>query len=140
MNLEEKDLINKIEDVRITLNSDRINVDSGEVLLFSNYLIITSKNEDKKYKIIYNNIVFFAIELKKRMIVLSDWKKYGVINIFVGVDRDIDELFEQIRTCINNSNNINENVELNEDTNNEKLLEEWEKKMVFNDIDKKKNK
>ena len=41
---------------------------------------------------------------------------------------------------INDNNNINiDNVELEEEgINNEKLLEEWEKKMIFNDKEENK--
>ena len=48
----------------------------------------------------------------------------------------MNEFFNQINTCINENNNINEdNIELNEETNYDKLLEEWEKKMVFNNYE-----
>ena len=62
--------------------------------------------------------------------------KIILINIFIGEDKNIFELFEEIRTCMHNSD-IKENVELNEDENNEKLLTEWEEKMIFNDPDEK---
>ena len=136
MKSEESAYINIIEDVRITIKTGKINIDTGDVLIYSNYLIISPKNEDKKYKLVYDDIIFSAIELTKRVIILSDLKKYDVINIFIGEDKNIFELFEEIRTCMHNSD-IKENVELNEDENNEKLLTEWEEKMVFNDLDEK---
>ena len=56
-------------------------------------------------------------------------------------EEDVSELFNQLCLCINEDNNINtDNIELEEEANNEKLLEEWEKKMIFNDNDERKNK
>jgi len=136
MSSEESEYITIIEDVKITIKNGNIDIDPGDVVLYSNYLMICKPFEDKQYKLFYNDIIFSAIELTKRVIILSDFKKYDVINIFIGEDRDIFVLFEEIRTCMHNSE-INKNVELNEDENNEKLLEEWEKKMVFNDSEEK---
>ena len=70
------------------------------------------------------------------MIILCDIKKYNIINLFCNTEEELNELFNQICICINDYNNINtQNINLNEEANNEKLLEEWEKKMVFNNFE-----
>ena len=104
---------------------------------------MTLKNQIKikKIKILYKDITFHAIEKQKKKIVLCDMKKYNIINILCNTEEEVSELFNQLCLCINEDNNINsDNIELEEEANNEKLLEEWEKKMIFNDNDEGKNK
>ena len=68
-------------------------------------------------------------------------KKYNIINILCNTEEEVSELFNQLCLCINEDNNNNsDNIELDEEANNEKLLEEWEKKMIFNDNDEGKSK
>ena len=68
-------------------------------------------------------------------------KIWYIINILCNTEEEVSELFNQLCLCINEDNNINsDNIELEEEANNEKLLEEWEKKMIFNDKDEGKNK
>ena len=136
MNNHESDSLFKIEDIKIQCDSKKINLVSSEVTLYSNYLIIKSKNETKNLKIFYQDITFHAIEKQKKMIIICDIKKYNLINFFCNSEDEMNEFFNQINTCINENNNINEdNIELNEETNYDKLLEEWEKKMVFNNYE-----
>ena len=67
-------------------------------------------------------------------------KKYNIINVFCNTEEEISELFNQLCLSINEDNNINnDNIELEEEVDNEKLLEEWEKKMIFNNIEEGKN-
>ena len=142
MNNHENASLYKIEYIKTKCDSKKINLDSSEVTLYSNYLIIKSKNETKNLKIFYQDITFHAIEKQKKMIIICDIKKYNLINFFCNSEDEMNEFFNQINTCINENNNINEdNIELNEETNYDKLLEEWEKKMVFNnyDIDEENN-
>lgn len=105
-----------------------------------NHIILSTKNKTKKFKINYKDITFHAIEKQKRLIILCDMNKYNIINIICNTQEEINELFNQLCICINDNNNINiDNVELEEeDINNEKLLEEWEKKMIFNDKEENK--
>lgn len=133
MNNYENDSLYKIEDVEAKIDSLKINLISSEINLYSNYLSIKSKNEKEKLKIYYKDITFHAIEKQKKMIVICDMKKYNIINFFCNTEEELNEFFEQICVCISDYNNINEDkIELNEEANNEKLLEAWEKKMVFN--------
>ena len=133
MNNYENDSLYKIEDVEAKIDSLKINLISSEINLYSNYLSINSKNKKEKLKIYYKDITFHAIEKQKKMIVICDMKKYNIINFFCNTEEELNEFFEQICVCINDYNNINEDkIELNEEANNEKLLEAWEKKMVFN--------
>ena len=133
MNNYENDSLYKIEDVEAKIDSLKINLISSEINLYSNYLSINSKNEKEKLKIYYKDITFHAIEKQKKMIVICDMKKYNIINFFCNTEEELNEFFEQICVCISDYNNINEDkIELNEEANNEKLLEAWEKKMVFN--------
>ena len=136
MNNNENEPLYKIEDIKTKIDSKRINLTSNEVILYSNYLIIKSKNETKNLKIFYKDITFHAIEKKKKMIVICDSIKYNIINFFCNKEDELNEFFNQINFCISENNNINEdNIELNEETNYDKLLEEWEKKMVFNNFE-----
>ena len=136
MNNHENASLYKIEDIKTKCDSKKINLVSSEVTLYSNYLIIKSKNETKNLKIFYQDITFHAIEKQKKMIIICDIKKYNLINFFCNSEDEMNEFFNQINTCINENNNINEdNMELNEETNYDKLLEEWEKKMVFNNYE-----
>ena len=133
MNNYENGSLYKIEDVEAKIDSLKINLISSEINLYSNYLSINSKNEKEKLKIYYKDITFHAIEKQKKMIVICDMKKYNIINFFCNTEEELNEFFEQICVCINDYNNINEDkIELNQEANNEKLLKEWEKKMVFN--------
>ena len=133
MNNYENDSLYKIEDVEAKIDSLKINLISSEINLYSNYLSINSKNEKEKLKIYYKDITFHAIEKQKKMIVICDMKKYNIINFFCNTEEELNEFFEQICVCISDYNNINDDkIELNEEANNEKLLEAWEKKMVFN--------
>ena len=133
MNNYENDSLYKIEDVEAKIDSLKINLISSEINLYSNYLSIKSKNEKEKLKIYYKDITFHAIEKQKKMIVICDMKKYNIIYFFCNTEEELNEFFEQICVCISDYNNINEDkIELNEEANNEKLLEAWEKKMVFN--------
>ena len=133
MNNYENDSLYKIEDVEAKIDSLKINLISSEINLYSNYLSINSKNKKEKLKIYYKDITFHAIEKQKKMIVICDMKKYNIINFFCNTEEELNEFFEQICLCINDYNNINDDkIELNEEANNEKLLKEWEKKMVFN--------
>jgi hypothetical protein len=112
----------------------------GEIYLYLNHIILSTKNKTKKFKINYKDITFHAIEKQKRLIILCDMNKYNIINIICNTQEEINELFNQLCICINDNNNINiDNVELEEEgINNEKLLEEWEKKMIFNDKEENK--
>ena len=144
MDNDEKDVLYNLKNIRIKIDSKGINLNSGEIFLSMNYLVMTLKNQIKikKIKILYKDITFHAIEKQKKKIVLCDMKKYDIINILCNTEEDVSELFNQLCLCINEDNNINtDNIELNEEeANNEKLLEEWEKKMIFNDNDEGKNK
>ena len=144
MDNDEKDILYNLKNIRIKIDSKGINLNSGEIFLSTNYLVMTLKNQIKikKIKILYKDITFHAIEKQKKKIVLCDMKKYNIINILCNTEEEVSELFNQLCLCINEDNNINtDNIELNEEeVNNEKLLEEWEKKMIFNDNDEGKNK
>ena len=144
MDNDEKEALYNLKNIRIKIDSKGINLNSGEIFLSTHYLVMTVKNQIKikKIKILYKDITFHAIEKQKKKIVLCDMKKYNIINILCNTEEEVSELFNQLCLCINEDNNINtDNIELNEEeVNNEKLLEEWEKKMIFNDNDEGKNK
>lgn len=144
MDNDEKDVLYNLNNIRIKIDSKGINLNPGEIFLSTNFLVMTVKNQIKikKIKILYKDITFHAIEKQKKKVVLCDMKKYNIINILCNTEEDVSELFNQLCLCINEDNNINtDNIELNEEeVNNEKLLEEWEKKMIFNDNDERKNK
>ena len=143
MDNDEKEALYNLKNIRIKIDSKGINLNSGEIFLSTNYLVMTLKNQIKikKIKILYKDITFHAIEKQKKKIVLCDMKKYDIINILCNTEEEVSELFNQLCLCINEDNNINtDNIELEEEANNEKLLEEWEKKMIFNDKDEGKNK
>ena len=143
MDNDEKDALYNLNNIRIKIDSKGINLNSGEIFLSTNFLVMTLKNQIKikKIKILYKDITFHAIEKQKKKIVLCDMKKYNIINILCNTEEEVSELFNQLCLCINADNNINtDNIELDEEPNNEKLLEEWEKKMIFNDNDEEKNK
>ena len=143
MDNDEKDALYNLKNIRIKIDSKGINLNSGEIFLYTNFLVMTLKNQIKikKIKILYKDITFHAIEKQKKKIVLCDMKKYDIINILCNTEEEVSELFNQLCLCINEDNNINsDNIELEEEANNEKLLEEWEKKMIFNDNDEGKNK
>ena len=133
MNNNDEDSLYLMKDIQIIIDSKKININSGEIYLYLNHIILSTKNKTKKFKINYKDITFHAIEKQKRMIILCDMNKYNIINIICNTQEEINELFNQLCICINDNNNINiDNVELEEeDINNEKLLEEWEKKMIF---------
>ena len=143
MDNDEKDALYNLKNIRIKIDSKGISLNSGEIFLYTNFLVIALKNQIKikKIKILYKDITFHAIEKQKKKIVLCDMKKYDIINILCNTEEEVSELFNQLCLCINEDNNINsDNIELEEEANNEKLLEEWEKKMIFNDNDEGKNK
>ena len=143
MDNDEKEDLYNLKNIRIKIDSKGINLNSGEIFLSTHYLVMTVKNQIKikKIKILYKDITFHAIEKQKKKIVLCDMKKYNIINILCNTEEEVSELFNQLCLCINEDNNINsDNIELEEEANNEKLLEEWEKKMIFNDNDEGKNK
>ena len=140
MNNNDEDSLYLMKDIQIIIDSKKININSGEIYLYLNHIILSTKNKTKKFKINYKDITFHAIEKQKRLIILCDLNKYNIINIICNTQEEINELFNQLCICINDNNNINiDNVELEEeDINNEKLLEEWEKKMIFNDKEENK--
>ena len=144
MDNDEKEALYNLKNIRIKIDSKGINLNSGEIFLSTHYLVMTVKNQIKikKIKILYKDITFHAIEKQKKKVVLCDMKKYDIINLLCNTEEEVSELFNQLCLCINEDNNINiDNIELNEEeANNEKLLEEWEKKMIFNDKDEGKNK
>ena len=143
MDNDEKEALYNLKNIRIKIDSKGINLNSGEIFLSTHYLFMTLKNQIKikKIKILYKDITFHAVEKQKKKIVLCDMKKYNIINILCNTEEEVSELFNQLCLCINEDNNINsDNIELEEEANNEKLLEEWEKKMIFNDNDEGKNK
>ena len=143
MDNDEKEALYNLKNIRIKIDSKGINLNSGEIFLSTHYLVMTVKNQIKikKIKILYKDITFHAVEKQKKKIVLCDMKKYNIINILCNTEEEVSELFNQLCLCINEDNNINsDNIELEEEANNEKLLEEWEKKMIFNDNDEGKNK
>ena len=143
MDNDEKEALYNLNNIRFKIDSKGINLNSGEIFLYTNFLVIALKNQIKikKIKILYKDITFHAIEKQKKKIVLCDMKKYNIINILCNTEEEVSELFNQLCLCINEDNNINsDNIELEEEANNEKLLEEWEKKMIFNDNDEGKNK
>lgn len=143
MDNDEKEALYNLKNIRIKIDSKGINLNLGEIFLSTHYLVMTLKNQIKikKIKILYKDITFHAIEKQKKKIVLCDMKKYDIINILCNTEEEVSELFNQLCLCINEDNNINtDNIELEEEANNEKLLEEWEKKMIFNDNDEGKNK
>ena len=140
MNNNDEDSLYLMKDIQIIIDSKKINVNSGEIYLYLNNIILSTKNKTKKFKINYKDITFHAIEKQKRLIILCDMNKFNIINIICNTQEEINELFNQLCICINDNNNINiDNVELEEEgINNEKLLEEWEKKMIFNDKEENK--
>lgn len=140
MNNNDEDSLYLMKDIQIIIDSKKININSGEIYLYLNHIILSTKNKTKKFKINYKDITFHAIEKQKRLIILCDMNKYNIINIICNTQEEINELFNQLCICINDNNNINiDNVELEEEEiNNEKLLEEWEKKMIFNDKEENK--
>ena len=140
MNNNDEDSLYLMKNIQIIIDSKKININSGEIYLYLNHIILSTKNKTKKFKINYKDITFHAIEKQKRLIILCDMNKYNIINIICNTQEEINELFNQLCICINDNNNINiDNVELEEeDINNEKLLEEWEKKMIFNDKEENK--
>ena len=131
MDNDEKEALYNLKNIRIKIDSKGINLNSGEIFLSTHYLVMTVKNQIKikKIKILYKDITFHAIEKQKKKVVLCDMKKYNIINILCNTEEEVSELFNQLCLCINEDNNINsDNIELEEEANNEKLLEEWEKK------------
>ena len=131
MNNNENDSLYKVNNLKICIDSKKINIASGELILYSNYFVIKQPNSIKSIKINYNDITFHAIEKQKNMILLSDNKKYNIINIFCNNEEEVIELFNQF--CILIKDNINKDeFELDENIDKDKLLLEWEKKMVFN--------
>ena len=140
MNNNDEDSLYLMKDIQIIIDSKKININSGEIYLYLNHIILSTKNKTKKFKINYKDITFHAIEKQKRLIILCDMNKYNIINIICNTQEEINELFNQLCICINDNNNINiDNVELEEEgINNEKLLEEWEKKMIFNNKEENK--
>lgn len=140
MNNNDEDSLYLMKDIQIIIDSKKININSGEIYLYLNHIILSTKNKTKKFKINYKDITFHAIEKQKRLIILCDMNKYNIINIICNTQEEINELFNQLCICINDNNNINiDNVELEEEEiNNEKLLEEWEKKMIFNNKEENK--
>ena len=132
MNINEKDALYMVKNIKINIESKKFSIDSCELFLYSNYLNIISKNYNNQIKIFYKNITFQAINKQKRKIVLCDIKKYNIINIIGNTEEEVTELFNKLYLSINENDKINnDNLELDED-NNEKLLKEWEKKMIFN--------
>ena len=133
MNKDEDDSLYKKDNIAINIDSKKINISSGEIILYSNFFIIKNSNSNKEINISYNDINFYAIEKQKKMILLSEGKKYDIINIFCNNEDEIMELFNQFCSCIN----VNEdNFELDEDIDKDKLLLELAKKMVFNNNEK----
>ena len=63
------------------------------------------------------------------MIIINEDKKYGMIYIYIEELDELCELFNQLLSCIKNSDKENE-IEINEEIDKDNLLEEWEKKII----------
>ena len=130
MNDDEENSLFEKKNVKIIIDSNKIKINSGDVFLFINHFLI--KYENKSLKISYKDITFYAIEKQKKKIILCDGNKYNIINLYLNNEEDTIELFNYFCNCIKENNN-KEDIQLDEDIDKENILEEWEKKMVFNE-------
>ena len=63
------------------------------------------------------------------MVSIFDLEKYQNIKIYCTDEEEANDLFNVICSLIN-SNQEEKVINLEEDKNNDKILEEWEKKMI----------
>ena len=130
MNNEEESIYEK-KNIIINIDSKKIKINSGEIIMYIKHFIIKQENKSLIISINYKDITFYAIEKQKKMIILSDGKKYGIINLYLHNEEDTIELFNML--CGNIKDNNEDNIDLDENIDRDNLLEEWEKKMVFNE-------
>ena len=64
--MNNEDALYKIENIKIKIDSKKINLSSAEVILYNNYLNIKPKNETKKFKIFYEDITFMQLKRNKK--------------------------------------------------------------------------
>ena len=133
----EENLFEK-KNIKIIIDSIKLKIISGDLFLYINHFIIKQENKSLIISINYKDITFYAIEKQKKMIILCDGKKYNIINIYLNNEEDTIELFNFFCNCIKD-NNKKEDIQLDEDIDKENLLEQWEKKMVFNDNNEEDN-
>ena len=120
------------KNIKINIESYKIGTFRGKVILYNDYFIIEKNNKIKDIKVKYNNIIFYAIEKKKKMVIICDLEKYQNIKLYCTDEEEANDLFNVICSLIN-SNQEEKVINLEEDKNNDKILEEWEKKMIIKD-------
>ena len=130
---DEKNYIYLKKNVKINIDSIKLKI-VGDVMLFNDNISIRKEKENSLISISYKDITFHAINKENKMIIICDGNKYNIINIYLNNEEDTNELFNNFCECFNNNSDKN-NIELEEDQDIdvEKKLEEWEKKMVFNE-------
>ena len=130
-NEEEENLIEK-KNIKINIDSFKLKKNSVDIILYLRHFKIKQENTSFTISINYKDITFHAIEKQKKMIIICDGKKYNVIHLYLNNEEDAIELFNIFCNCIKDSTNQNE-LELDEDIDKENILEQWEKKMIFNE-------
>ena len=132
--MKENNDINLYEykNIKIEIESNKIGTFRGTVILYYDYFLIEKDNKANDLKIKYNNVIFYAIEKKKKMIIICDSEKYQNIKLYCNDDVETNEMFNAICSLIN-GNQEEKGINLEEDENNDKILEEWEKKMIIKD-------
>ena len=120
------------QNIKIDIESGKYGIFKGKVILYYDYFIIEKDNKINDIKIKYDNIIFYAIEKKKKMIIINDSEKYQNVKLYCIDEEQTNDLFNEICSLIN-GNQDKKGINLEEDENNDKILEEWEKKMVFKD-------
>ena len=137
MNDEEVNIFKK-ENIKINIDSIKLKINSGDIILYLKKFKIKQNNKSLILSINYKDITFHAIEKQKKMIILNDGKNYNLINLYLEKEEDTIELFNIFCNFIKD-NNSEDDIKLDEDIDKENLLEEWEKKIVFNDNIKENN-
>ena len=131
----EKDYIYLKKNIKINIDSIKLKI-VGDLLLFNDNISIRQEKTNSLISISYKDITFHALNKQNKMIIICDGKKYNIINIYLNNEEETIELFNNFCICFNDNSDKN-NIELkeDEDIDVEKKLEEWEKKMVFNNYE-----
>ena len=129
----QEDCLFQKSNIKIIINSKKLKINSGEIILFINHFEINQGNNSPNISIYYKDIGFYAIEKQKKMIILNDGKNYNMINLYLNNEEDTIDLFNNF--CNYLKNNKEDDIKLDEEENIdiEKKLKEWENKMIFND-------
>ena len=130
MNNEREESLLSKNNIKINIDSIKLQLTSAEITLYNNHFEIKQQKKNISISIKYKDITFNAIEKPKKMIIVCDGKKYNLINIYLNTEEEITEFFNIFCDCIKNNNSEND-IELDEEIDRENLLEEWEKKIDF---------